>query len=355
MGFKKFIKILYEKYYGEKPEIILELDANDDLTSFEINGRVFRAKIKKAISKKMLERLQHNTTGIIQIGTVYPTPYDREELINKEFAENCWYRKPVFSFLITIAVIIIDILCYLLMFQSFVLEDQDYNIQSIMSAVGAAVAIDVLPLFFAHCLHRVNISRKKVIKIFSIISIIDVVAFLVLALLIRLGTGPFKGESGIAVGWAWILFMIPISTSLVCFIVNYLSYTPLKAELKKLRLLQLYKQEDINELQAAIAEYEAQEKYTENLIAEDEVLYNSAYDLVDTVGEYYRTSVRTKIIPLLKSPADTTDLSADRGISPTKKVPLPLILVKNGKIIAVNEINKDKKTKDDYVTVTEYE
>lgn len=279
------------------------------------------------------------------MGTIYPNPYDREDLVKKEFMETCWYRKTWCSLLITAVVIVIDVICYLLMFQSFVLEDQDYNIQSMMSAVGAAVAIDVLPLFFAHCLHRVNISRKKVIKIFSIISIIDVVAFLVLALLIRLGTGPFKGEAGMAVGWAWILFMIPISTSLVCFIVNYLSYNPVKAELKKLRMLQLYKQEDINELKAAIAEYEAQTEYTENLAAEDEVLYESAYQLIESIGEYYRTYVRTNIIPMLASPADTTDLSADRAIPPTKKIHLPLILHDDGTTAETDD--KKEKTKND--------
>ncbi len=314
----------------DKNTIDAEIDEYGDLTSIEIGTPIFGAKYHKGINKKERERNNYNTTGITQLGTIYPTPYNREDLIKKEFMETCWYRKTWCSLLITAVVIVIDVICYLLMFQSFVSEDQDYNIQSMMSAVGAAVAIDVLPLFFAHCLHRVNISRKKVIKVFSIISVIDVAAFLVLALLIRLGVGPFEGEGGIDIGWAWILLMIPISTSLVCFIVNYLSYNPVKAELKKLRMLQLYKQEDINELQATIAEYEAQEKYTENLAAEDEILYESAYQLVESIGEYYRTYVRTNIIPMLASPAETTDLSADRGIAPTKKVHLPLILNDDG-------------------------
>lgn len=286
-----------------------ELDENGELTYFEAKIKAFQAKFKKKLSKKEMDKLRFEITGIPQLATVSPNPLDREDIIEKEFSAKAITLKPWFTFIVTIAAIIFDFFCYLLMFEEEVGTESDFNIISIFASIAAAAAIDILPAFFARIINTITNKQKLVLRIFLIISIIFVCFFLLVCLGVRCNyfTSNYS-EFGLT-DEAFVQFLIPIATTLICFIVNYLAYNPYEKHLKTLRKIKLYREENINELKAAIIEIDNEPDYLNRLINQDDCLYNAAQKRIEAIGKHYRTYVRNIIMISQSSPADTSDLS----------------------------------------------
>ncbi len=301
-----------------------EIDDYGDLSSFSIGGLGWEARVKKEETDKESERKKYQYTGIQQIGTSFPIPYTRDQLIKKRFESGSWLNKSWFATLITLLAVAIDAVCYGLLIEQSLPDDADMRWLDLLPAVGAAIAIDLLPTFLAQNLHRVNIKRKKVITIYNIFCIILFLAFIVIILIYRFSD--LNMNKGYVDGcWAILMSLIPCATTMMCFIVNYISFDPQKTKLKKLREQELYIQENIFEIKSMLEEADALPSYKMNLIEQDNALYNSAYDLIETIGEYYKSYIRAEIIPQLHSPADTTDLSATRNVQSVQKIQLPII------------------------------
>lgn len=309
-----------------------EIDDYGEFSTLEAGGSTWEAKVHKSKTEKELERDEYQYTGIQQLGTSYPNPYTRDQLIKLKFANDLSFKHPVVAFAVTIIAVIIDVVCYGLLIEENIPANETMQFIDYLPAIGAAIAIDFLPMFFAQNLHRISTDKKKVMKLFGIFSIALIIIFLIVISLYRI-CALYTSNDSLLVKLIWAIFMIliPIATTMMCFIVNYISFNPLQKEIKRLKKQELFIQENIFEINAMIKEAESMPNYKEQLIAQDDVLYESAGNLIETIGEYYRSYIRTEIIPILQSPADTTDLSADRNVAPVKNITLPIYDIKKVK------------------------
>ena len=316
-------------FYSRLSNNQLDTEINEfgDLDSLDFKSRDIEIKYRKGKSWREIERARYKTTGIAQLGTTYPTPYDRESLIKKEYLPNSWYGYPFATFAITLIAVIIDTFCYLSMFGYGRSYSRMENFYILISTLGAAIAIDILPMFLAHNLHRIsNCSdnqkvKKWVLITFSIISFLLFVFVVGIVFKLRLyNVDKLSNEF-----WKFVLMsMIPISTSLLCFISGYLSFSLYRKKLINLKSIKLFLEENICEMNAMIEEFNSQPNYYETLKQEEEALYNAANNFVDDVSDYYKTYARMYIIPYLQSPAATSDLTVKELIKQHEKTKFPI-------------------------------
>ena len=295
----------------DENKVSAELDENGELTYFQVKSQRFNTKYKKEEEKRIRDKKKFNITGIPQLGVDAPHPYDRGELIDKEFSTKPLLRRGWFSLLVTLGAVILDTICYLQIFEGFTTDtDVDVNVATtLLAAVAAAFSIDVLPAFFAQILHKIVRDKKRVLKNFFIISLVFVILFVIVLFLARSNFFSTRFPRLLANDLILVQALIPIATTLVCFIVNFLSYDPYFKELKILRKVTLAKEEDLNELHAVIQEIDRDADYADRLASLDQNLYNSTSARIDAIGEHYKAFVRISLIPQMHSPADTSDLS----------------------------------------------
>lgn len=329
-------------------ELDAEIDEFGDLQSIDIENDKVKFNFKRRLSPKALDRKKYNRTGIMQFGTTYPNSYDREELIDVSRKTFLWYRNAPAIFFLTLAIIAIDFTCYITMFTGEVALE-NLEPATVLISLGIAIAIDLLPLFIAHNFHRQEIDRKKVLKIFNICCIVLIVVFVSTVFVYRVlnpnsvastsaptmaslqsdaskqdtskpdasKQDPSDNQSDKAdnVEYAetyvkpFLYLLIPFATSLFCFIVNYLSYDLIRKKILQKEREILFKREDVYELKAAIQEMDSKSDYYDLLLKKDDMLYQAAFDKVDSICAHYKAYVRTKIAEAMHSPADTTDLT----------------------------------------------
>lgn len=329
----KFIVYFRELFFHGR--IDAEINDYGEIESFELSGNGSSFKYSKSGKRKKLNK--YNRTGVHTLGTTYPDPYDREELLKQEYKNSNWYSSKVAVIFFTLSAIIIDFCCYVNLFELAAGNSGEIGFMEMLAAFGAAAAIDLLPIFFSHNLHRNSLMKrlekngygnvykfkfeKQVLTIFTIFNAILFVSIVVLMSITRLfELNPDEKQFWINL----IISLIPLATSMVCFILGYLSYNPAKKKLKELNIIKLFLQENINESLAMIEEVKSQPDYYESLKKQDELLYNSAFEFIEKIGECYKSYARMKVIPYLNSPADTTDLSAKRTKTIYQKIKFPL-------------------------------
>ena len=308
-----------------------EIDDFGNINSFEFSNSGIDVNYKKGGKRNELKK--YNRTGIHTLGTTYPNPCDREELLEREYKNSNWYTSNTAVIFFTIAAIIVDFCCYINLFELAVGYSGSIGVMESLAAFGAAAAIDLLPIFFAHNLHRNSLMKKlekkghifgfekQVLIIFTIFNAVLFVAIVTLMTVTRLlGLTPDRAEFWINL----IISLIPLATSMVCFILGYLSYNPAKKKLKELNKIKLFLQENINESRAMLEEVKAQPDPYEALKKQDESQYDAAYNLIEELAEGYKSYVRQKIVPYFDSPADTTDLTARRARAIYSKIKFPL-------------------------------
>ena len=100
-------------------------------------------------------------------------------------------------------------------------------------------------------------------------------------------------------------------TSLVNFGVGYMVNDPLKNRLVKLSKASREMDRDIGQLEAMLAEYDADSEYMEQLMAEDQEQYENAAAMIEELGVYYCDYVRQRIKEHLGDAAATNALSKD--------------------------------------------
>ncbi len=297
-----------------------EIDEFGDLNSLDIENNKVKFSFRKGMNSKAIERTMYDKTGINQLGTTYPNPYDREELIKLSKKPTNMYKRGWITIIATLFVLIVDFCCYVFMLTEKQ-GSKDYKI--FLIAIGTTIAVDFLPIFIAHNLHRTERNRKKVLSVFNKICFVFIMIFLVTVFAYRIQNATIgystnivtrvnEDQTGLTIKQfiQTIFFcLIPIATSLFCFIINYLNYSPIEVKIRRKRRELLFKQEDVNELKALIKEIELKDDYKEFLTEKDTQMYNSANDLIESIGEYFKAYVRTEIAKELKSPADTTELS----------------------------------------------
>ncbi len=286
-----------------------ELDENGDIASFEAGGNTFKTKYKRRLSKKEIDRFKYNITGIPQLAMVAPNPPDREDLVDKKFSAKMITQKAWFSILVTGAAIIFDLFCYIMMFEGMVTVEDSVSDAFYLAAVAVAFVIDVIPAFFARILHTIVKNQRNVLKVFFALSFIFIAIFIFVCFAVRCKYYSTNfGDKNIT-DEIVIQSLIPIATTLVCFIVNYLSYDPYEKKLKTLHKLKLFREENINELEAMLVEIDSETDYRNRLLKQNEKLFDETYKMIDKIAENKREFIREAMALALTSPADTSDLS----------------------------------------------
>ncbi len=276
----------------------IELDEFGSVDSFNVKTGRVRAWFEKAKSIKLIDKMKYYTTGIPQLGTTYPIPPDREDLINQENRPYPWYCRPWWGILVSVFAIIIDSFCFYMLFDYYLPD-----MFTIVSAIGAAIAVDISPLFLAHNCRRHGPKAKTVLILMQVLSIFLFLIFIIVAFCIRMG---YLNED---LAPAVMQTLIPVATSTICFFINYLSFNPVAERLRTNKLIRLQLQENICEMEALISEINATEDYEKDLKDNDDKLYLAAKEKVEIARNHYRAYVRVKIAEALQSPADTSDLS----------------------------------------------
>lgn len=279
----------------------LETDDYGNIESWSIKNvpSNISASFGKKAKRKNKARKNFITTGIPQMGTTYPMPLDREDIIDFEYSEDQWYCRPWVSIVAFLIAVIVDGFC---LFQSigYVFESTEIKIVSI---IGAVLAIDALPIFFAYNLKKTKVKEKTMHGFLCALSML--IFLLVLGILVYVSIGYDKGSTISLI----VLSVIPVATSSFCFTAAYVAYDPLKNELIKYNKLKMHRKENISQLNAMVAEINANTNYETDMQNIENERYNSAKERVKKLSEMYKSIVRIKLAEILKSPAETSDLT----------------------------------------------
>lgn len=279
----------------------LETDEYGNIESWAIKNKPsnIKASFNKKKKRKDKDRENHITTGIPQIGTTYPVPLDREDLIDFEYRIDQWYCRSWVSVMAFLLAIFVDGFCF---YQAIGYFFTDLAIR-IVVIIGAVIAVDALPIFFVYNLKKLKV-REKNMHIFLCI-LCFFVFMLVLVILAYVCIGYDDGNSMSLI----VLFTIPIATSSFCFTAAYITYDPIKSELVKYCKLKLHRTENINQLKALIKEIEADADYEIKMAQIEDQRYNDAKTRIKELSNMYKAIVRIKLAEFFKVPADTSDLS----------------------------------------------
>lgn len=279
----------------------LETDEYGNIESWAIKNLPsnINASFNKKKKRKDKDRENYITTGIPQIGTTYPVPLDREELIDFEYKIDQWYCRPWVSVVAFFIAIFVDGFC----FDKAIGHLFSDLIIRIIAIIGAVIAVDALPIFFVYNLKKLKIREKTMHIILCILSLSVFVIVLIVLLYICIGYDDGNGMSLI------VLFTIPIATSSFCFTATYITYDPIKSELVKYSKLKLHRTENINQLKALIKEIETATDYENKMTQIEEQRYNDANTRIKELSHMYKAIVRIKLAEFFKVPADTSDLS----------------------------------------------
>lgn len=136
----------------------LETDEYGNIESWAIKNipSNISASFRKKKKRKDKDRENFITTGIPQIGTTYPVPLDREDLIDFEYKIDQWYCRPWVSVIAFLIAVCVDSFCF---FESFGHAFSDPIIK-IVAIIGAVLAVDALPIFFAYNLKKLRLKKK---------------------------------------------------------------------------------------------------------------------------------------------------------------------------------------------------
>ena len=118
--------------------------------------------------------------------------------------------------------------------------------------------------------------------------------------------GAQSGSSQNSLVYAWFFGSLPIITSLVAFAATYTISSPLKRECEKLQKENIELTDQIDQLDAILTEFGADENYLDRLLAADEAKYNAALLMIQRQRDEYCDYCRQKISEYLGSPSATS-------------------------------------------------
>ena len=114
-----------------------------------------------------------------------------------------------------------------------------------------------------------------------------------------------SGSSQNSIVYAWFFGLLPIITSLVAFAATYTISNPLKREFEKLKRENIEITDQIDQLEAILAEYSSDDNYLERILADDEAKYNAALSMLRSQRDEHFDYVRQRISEHLGSPSAT--------------------------------------------------
>lgn len=117
----------------------------------------------------------------------------------------------------------------------------------------------------------------------------------------------------LAMTWAIFGAIMPLITSLCSYLVSYFAFNPLKMEHVKYAKALLKLDDSIEQVEAAIAEDDADPDFLRRIKEDDELKYNTATRTVDRMVLTYSDYVRERIKEHLGDPVSTSQLSIPRS------------------------------------------
>lgn len=220
---------------------------------------------------------------------------------------------------------VLDFVMFQQLFSSFL---YDHALIRWFSIVGCLIAFDLAPIYL-------GIFVRKLDQGYRVSLLLPCLAILAFALAIAgnvwlrivmrdlvlpassSGTSLFGTVSEAeavnpgAMPYAIFSAALPVGTSLVSFIISYITSNPLKSKLKTLHMAQIELEDSIGQLEAILTEYEEDSNLTDRLTEEDDEQFATVLGMTREKAVAYCDYVRERIKEHLGDPAASNELSKD--------------------------------------------
>ncbi len=256
----------------------------------------------------------------------YSTRGKRESKLAR--ADNI-YSSSYIGFILTLLFVAIDSFCCYSCWNASQTQSVTMNI---LMTVGCALTLDVPPMLCAYALVKykqgmLSKSKAKVITIGTIAVVSLVIcgyfAFRIVTKDLIFDNAASGGTTNAAAQGtesttqnsnsnlfpAIYSGIIPLATSITSFIATYLTASPLKDRIHKLRKAKITTEANIADLNMAIAEAEDVTAYSDYLIAREEDLYAHFLDELEAQKIVLKQIARVVIMEKLKNPDAVSELS----------------------------------------------
>ena len=231
----------------------------------------------------------------------------RDNLHRLKYKSDSIFNQTWFLVVIVGACIFADYASLSSLFASFLYDNE---ILRNICVIGMLITLEVAPIYFGFNLKRrtcgYNVSKISIIApltAFVVGAVINIIlrvetrslAFPDLADTTTSVLGGFaeSENSRSSIVYAWFFGLLPICTSIVAFIATYSISNPLKSELQKLEKMNIELTDQIDQLDAVLAEYD--DDYFERLMADDEAKFNAALRMNNRQRDEYFDYCRQRI------------------------------------------------------------
>ena len=253
--------------------------------------------------------------------------HGRDIMTEQRYRPESGWEHPVMSFLVMFVCASLDFIMFKQLFASF-LYDKPW-IQWV-ALTGLLIGFDVAPIYLGRSTKKRSqgLGRNKAVAVVmgcafalaaaAYFSLRIVMKDQVLPNLQEMTTSIFGDVSlGIPVNkfalpYALFSGVLPFVTSLVSFGISFDTANPRNQRLMRLECDQHNLEREMDQIQAALAEYRESGNLQERLSREDDAQYQSAKKMIQEQACEYADYVRIKIMEKLKTPAAANALSKDR-------------------------------------------
>lgn len=270
----------------------------------------------------------------------YSTRGKREDMLAR--ADNL-YSSSYIGFILTIVFVAIDSFCCYSCWNAVQTESIAMNV---LMTIGCALTLDVPPMFCAYALtmYKQGMLSKSKVKVIAIGTVAVVSLVICGYFSFRIVTKDLIFDNAVSSGITNAVVqgtesttqdnnsnlfpaiysgIIPLATSVTSFIVTYLTASPLKDRIHKLRKAKITTEANIADLNMAVAEAEDVNSYSDYLIAREDDLYAHFLDELEAQKNVLKQIARVVIMEKLSNPDAISELAesghklnSDSGISP---------------------------------------
>ena len=243
----------------------------------------------------------------------------RNHLHKLKYKSDSVWNQTWLLMVIIIACVIADCASFSSLFASFM---YDNALLRGICIIGMIIAMEVGPIYFGYNLKKracgYNIEKISIIAplvAFTMGAAINIILrvtthSLVFPDLSNATTSIMGGnvtessDSQNSIIYACFFGILPIITSLVAFVATYSMSNPLKSELQKLEKTNIELTDQIDQLDAVLAEYD--DNYLELLMADDDAKFNAALLMIQKQRDEFFDYCRQRISEKLGTPSATS-------------------------------------------------
>lgn len=249
----------------------------------------------------------------------------RERQIDSAYKPDSMWERPIAGIIVMLVCGTLDFVVFKQLFAA-ILYDQ--LLIQWLSVIGCLVAFDLAPVYLGVLLKKnsqgIRINMFAVIAL-SLSFIIVLIGNVWLRVTVKdilvpsdsaaafsiFSASDSGGSNAAALPYAIFSSALPLATSVVSFIVSYMSTNPLMDRLKRLRARQVELENAIGQVEALLTEYDEDADLRSRLESEDEVMFNSAAAITYELGFLCADYVRERIKEHLGDAPAANELSKD--------------------------------------------